>query len=133
MPPYAFPPVPALDDVAAARAAHLASMTALPELYVDMHVRRAAIHAIEAPERIGYLAFLDDALVAFFVEPDAGQDATAILQAACTTLGAQSVWAPTYDPVVSAACEACLAEPILVGYSFRTYVPATLPTPAPEP
>lgn len=130
---YRFRRLESLADVASLRAARLASLTALPELYVELNVRRSDVYAIEQEDVVGYLTLQDGTLTELFVVPEHRTYADAVLAAATGSLGLTRAWASTFDPLALAACTAKPRAYEVLGLSFRSLAPTALPTPDPLP
>ena len=129
---YRFRRLVSLADVAPLRAARLASLTALPELYVEQAVRRSAVHAIEREGVVGYLTELDGTLTELFVVPEHQTHVDTILDESVGPLGLSHAWACTFDPVALAACTSRSRPYEVLGLSFRAWIAADLPTPEPR-
>lgn len=130
---YRFPPLASLSDVAHLRAARLETLAALPELFVELGVRRSAVHAIEREGVVGYLTALDGTLTELYVVPEHRTYVDAVLVKAGGSLGLARAWASTFDPIALAACTSASRSYQVLGYHFRTLNTAALPTPEPLP
>jgi len=130
---YRFRPLASLSDIASLRAARLESLTALPELFVELSVRRSVVHAIEKEGLVGYATVLDGTLTELFMVPGHRTHADTALDDAIGSLGLDRAWASTFDPLALAACTSASRSYEVLGCSFRTLVPAALPTPDPLP
>ena len=118
-----------LDDIAELRAARLASLTALPELFVEMAVRGSSVHIVESPDVVGYLTTLDGTLTELWVAPAHQAHSRAVLEQAAAKLRLRHAWACTFDPVALDACQAVSDRFEPVGISFRTLHHVDLPVP----
>lgn len=122
-----------LADVAPLRAQWLASLTALPELFVEANVRNSVVFAIERNEVVGYVTVLDGTLTEWFLAPEHRAYADDVLRRAIGALGLRKAWATTFDPLALAVCRSVSRAHTVLGYSFREQVPVALPTPDPLP
>lgn len=130
---YRFTSLTSLADMAPLRAARFESLTALPELYVELSVRRSAVYAIEKEGVVGYVTALDSTLTELFLIPEHRTRADAILDAAIEALDLKHAWACTFDPLALVACTSASRPYKVLGLSFRTLNPVALPTPEPVP
>jgi GNAT superfamily N-acetyltransferase len=130
---YGFPRLASLADVASLRAARVASLAAPPELFVELRVRRSAVHAIERDGLVGYLTTLDGTLTELFLVPEHRTHADAVLAQAAGSLALERAWATTFDPVALAACTSASRSYEVLGLCFRALTVAVLPTPDPLP
>lgn len=133
VPTYRFSPISSLADVATLRTERLASLAALPELFVEAQVRRSAVYTIEQEGVVGYLAALEGTLTEMWLRPAHDERAGTVLAEAAKALGLARAWACTFDPLAMAACRSVPRTHRVLGYSFRTFDPAALPDPDPLP
>lgn len=130
---YSFRRLRSLADVASHRAARLESLTALPELYVELSVRRSDVYAIQGDGVAGYLTVLDGTLTELFLIPAHRTYADTILEAAIESLDLRRAWACTFDPIALTACTSASRPYEVLGLSFRGLTPVPIPTPDPLP
>ncbi len=133
MPTYEFILANALADLAPLRAAQRETLIALPEFFVEMHVRRSALHSIEQEGTVGYIAVLDGTLNELYLVPEHREQVDAILSQAIKSLELKHAWAATFDPRLFEACTAAARSHAVLGLSFRTLNAVALPTPDPLP
>ncbi len=135
---YRFRRLTSLADVAPLRAARVASLTALPELFVELNVRQSDVYGIELDGTesdgvIGYLTAREKTLTELYVVPEYEAHASAILTSAAASLGLTKAWACTFDPLGLAACSSGSRPFTTLGLSFRALHEVALPVPAPLP
>ena len=108
-------------------------LTELPDIFLELHVRRSAVHAIECDGVVGYLTALDDTLNELFLVPEHRSHADSVLAQAIESLGLAYAWASTFDPIALAACTSSPRAYQVLGCQFRTWHPAVLPALDPVP
>ncbi|MGE0192584.1 MAG: GNAT family N-acetyltransferase [Planctomycetota bacterium] len=125
--------LPSLDDVGELRTARIASLTALPELFLELEARKGVVHGLRAGSLAGYVVAQGPTLVEMFTLDRRVEATTELLRMAMDQLGLQRAWATTFDPVVLSACEGAVGPGRTVGLSFRTLGAGVKPPPPPRP
>lgn len=135
MPDYTFGPLASLDEVAALRRARLETLSATPELFVELVLRSARPWEILCDgARVGYLATQERAAIQLGLVPEHRTHADRALLQAREALGLERAWASTYDPLALCAALSLGRGCEVLGLQFRTLgapgSPPTAPLPA---
>ena len=130
---YRFAALPSRVTFRNMRVARVETLTAEPGLFVEQAVGRSTFHTIESEGIVGYLAVFGGTVTEFFLEPGHRTYADAVLEQATAALELKLAWASTFDPLALAACVTRPRPYEVLGFHFRGFEMASLPTPDPLP
>ncbi len=131
---FSFRPLDSLNEVESQRAAWHESLTELPELFVEMAVRRSSAWVMtDSDVQIGYFTAEDQTLTQLYLTESHRTHSDVVLDQISAKFGLKQAWVSTFDPLVLVACTSKARRYSVMGCHFRRQRDISLAPPSLTP